>query len=237
MSHESGLDINKKDFALPELGLRYLGPSPFEQEYLRISSEVLPSLDQKYDHVLYEQGSRVSLLSEKGEILGRLVRPYFNRSWKTFCSHGQTPPAELTKEPAIVQIGGVIYIAHPIFAMYRKWAYPVYRNVVRGCIDRLLPFPLVRVSNFPVSGEITVLRKESSLLLHLLYFPIAGKGELQVVEDLIPLQNVRISLRVNFNVEIVRCIPEDQILPFQQDGRYISFTVPKIEGHQMVIVE
>jgi hypothetical protein len=106
LSHESGLDINKKDFALPELGLRYLGPSPFEQEYLRISSEVLPSLDQKYDYVLYEQGSRVSLLSEKGEILGRLVRPYFNRSWKTFCSHGQTPPAELTKEPAIVQIGG-----------------------------------------------------------------------------------------------------------------------------------
>jgi hypothetical protein len=236
LSHESGLDINKKDFALPELGLRYLGPSPFEQEYLRIS-EVLPSLDQKYDYILYERGSRVSLLSEKGKILGRLVRPYFNRSWKAFCSHGQTPPAELTKEPAIVQIGGVIYITHPIFAMYRKWAYPVYRKVVGGCIDRLLPFPLVRVSNFPVSGEITVLRKESSLLLHLLYFLIAGKGELQVVEDLIPLQDVRISLRVDFNVERVKCIPEDQILPFQQDGKYISFTVPKIEGHQMVIVE
>ncbi|WP_369018139.1 alpha-L-fucosidase [Thermatribacter velox] len=236
LSHESGLDINKKDFALPELGLRYLGPSPFEQEYLRIS-EVLPSLDQKYDYILYERGSRVSLLSEKGEILGRLVRPYFNRSWKAFCSHGQTPPAELTEEPAIVQIGGVIYITHPIFAMYRKWAYPVYRKVVGGCIDRLLPFSLVRVSNFPVSGEITVLRKESSLLLHLLYFPITSKGELQVVEDLIPLQDVRISLRVDFNVERVRCIPEDQILPFQQDGKYISFTVPKIEGHQMIIVE
>lgn len=234
LNHESGLDFYKRDFTLPELGVHYLGPSPFDQEYFRVD-ETFSSLDPEYDYILYERGSKVSLVTS-GEVLSKAVHPYFNRTWKTFCSHRQTPPASLTEEPIIVQVEGVIYISHPIFAMYRRWGYPVYRTVVKNCIEKLLPSPLLKISNFPFSGETTVLRKEDHLILHLLYFPIVGKEKVQIVEDCIPLRDVEVFLKAGFIVEKVMCVPDGEHLAFEQKNEYVNFVVPEVNGHQMVII-
>uniref|UniRef100_A0A7V4WKE8 Beta-galactosidase n=1 Tax=Candidatus Caldatribacterium saccharofermentans TaxID=1454753 RepID=A0A7V4WKE8_9BACT len=234
LTHESGLDPEKRDFALAELGLQYLGPSPFEREFVRIH-ESFDSLDPSYDYVLYERGSKVKLKGA-GEVLGKAVHPYFNRTWETFCSHRQTPPAYLTDEPVIVQVGQVIYISHPLFAMYRKWGYPVYRLILQECLQRLLPNPLLRVSNFPIQGEATVLKREDQLVLHLLYYPMGSKGRIDMVEDCIPITGVEVALRTPFSPKEVRTVPELENLSFEYDGKYVYFVVPQVKGHQMVAI-
>lgn len=238
LTHESGLDPERKGFALPGLGLQYLGPSSFSQEFVRVEKSFasLVSLDPSYDYILYDRGSRVALTG-LGEVLGKIVHPYFNRTWETFCSHRQTPPAYLTDEPAIVQAGKIIYISHPLFRMYRKWGYFVYRSILQGCIQRLLPNPLLRISNFPFGGEATVLERDGQYILHLLYYPITSKGRVDIVEDCFPLTNVEVSLRTPASPKEVRAVPELESLAFQWRDGYACFVVPWVKGHQMVVVE
>lgn len=235
LTHESGLDPEKKGFTLKELGLQYLGPSPFEREFVRLT-ESFSALDPSYDYVLYERGSKITLRGQ-GEILGRAVHPYFNRTWETFCSHRQTPPARLTDEPVIVQVEKTIYISHPLFAMYRKWGYPVYRLILQECIQRLLPRPLLRVSHFPVQGEATVLRRGQQFIVHLLYYPISSKGRMDMVEDCIPVTDVEVGLKTPFPPKEVRTVPESESLAFRYDSEYVYFVVPRVKGHQMIVVE
>lgn len=235
LTHDSGLNVERSAFALPELGLRYLGPSAFEREFVRLH-ESFEGLDPTYDYVLYERGHKVAL-EGSGEVLGRAVHPYFNRTWEKFCSHRQTPPAYLTEEPVIVQVGKVIYISHPLFAMYRRWGYPVYRLILRECMQRLLPEPLVRVTNFATQGEVTVLNRDKEYVLHFLYYPIITKGRFGMVEDCPLFDDVKVELRIPFSPKEVRTVPERGNLPFEYDGRYVSFVVPRVKGHQMISVQ
>jgi len=99
--------------------------------------------------------------------------------------------------------------------------------VVKNCIEKLLPSPLLKISNFPFSGEATVLRKEEHLILHLLYFPIVGKEKVQIVEDCIPLRDVEVFLKAGFIVEKVMCVPDGEHLAFEQKNEYVNFVVLK----------
>src|SRR5206468_794568 len=81
--------------------------------------------------------------------LARVVEPYFQRSWRQFSSHQQTPGSKLTSFAAAVQGGKgqggrVAYISYPIFSAFATHGNFPYRLLVRNGIERLLPDPIVR---------------------------------------------------------------------------------------------
>jgi len=75
------------------------------------------------------------------------------------------------------------------------------------------------------------------LVVHLLhYIPERRGNDFDVIEDVIPLHDVKLSLRVERPVRSVRCVPEGAALPFVQQGGRVEFVVPRVVGHQMVEV-
>jgi hypothetical protein len=52
----------------------------------------------------------------------------------------------------------------------------------------------------------------------------------------IPLYDVRISVKAPQQVTGVTCVPEMEALPFEHDGDRVEFVVPKVVGHQMVAI-
>ena len=74
--------------------------------------------------------------------------------------------------------GNVAYVAYPIFDMYQAMGQPLYRNVVRGLIDRLLPDPAF-VTDLPTAGRATLTRQDEQKrhVLHLLYGPPQVRGK------------------------------------------------------------
>jgi hypothetical protein len=70
------------------------------------------------------------------------------------------------------------------------------------------------------------------------YIPQRRASELEIIEDVIPLYQVKVSLKVPRAVRLVTPRPEpaDSLETWQAAGR-LEFVVPKIEGHQMVVVE
>ena len=70
---------------------------------------------------MYLPGYRIKV--KDGKSLGDVHDTYFNRTdYQHFCSHQHTPyRLEASGFAAGVMKGGVMYLAHPVFSIYRGW--------------------------------------------------------------------------------------------------------------------
>ena len=76
---------------------------------------------------------------------------------------------------------------------------------------------------------------ESRWVVHLLHYVPERRGQdFDVIEDVLPLHGVAVSLRTPSPASAVRCVPDGQALPFSEQNGRLNFTLPKLEGHQIV---
>jgi hypothetical protein len=238
LSHESGLDVDGKQFAMEEIGLEYLGPSPNQGDsgdYF----EVLESANEDIDPVVqftYVPGSVVKPHSGT-TVLARIWKPYFDRTYKHFSSHHQTPFDRPTDQAAVAQHGSIIYISFPIFESYANNAYRVHKLLVRNCLRRLLPRPLLK-AELPSTAEATVTQQNAKRIVHLLHYPASHRApDLDIVEEAIPLANVKLALCTENKPFRVYLAPQRRSLKFDFDDGYAQTVVPSVQGHQMVVFE
>jgi hypothetical protein len=184
------------------------------------------------DHVVYLRGARV-LPVEGAETLARVVEPYFERAWDHFSSHRQTPGDRLTDYAAAVIKGRVGYVNFPLFAMYAGHGNYTCRALLDILLARLLPEPLVRVDG-PVGVEASLTRQPGREIVHLLFYPALYGA---IIEDIVPLHNLPVALRMARKPQQVMLVPEKVALPFDYADGYCRFTVPELRGHAMIAVE
>lgn len=234
LSYQSGLLENEALFGL-NCGVTYQGEYTYTPSYIRFHAP-LHNRIEPMDHVLYETSSQV-IAHEGTDVLAHIVAPYFNRTWEHFSSHTHTPPDQLTIYPAVTKHGNVIYIAGAVFGAYLEHGYRVYRELVQNCIERLLKDKLV-VSNLPTTAEVTLMRQANRLILHILhYIPQRTARRIDVLEEVIPLYNQQISVKLAAPPTTVYLAPDQQVIDFTYRDGYVHFTVPEIRGHQMVVME
>ena len=244
-SHESGLLSGGSGLALDDLlGIDYLGPARHDVDFFRPTAE-LDGAVPRMDHALYDRGSAVR--PRPGTlVLGSVVEPYFSRTWKHFSSHAQTPPdrQHLPGLAAATIKERVVYLSHPIFRSYAAYGYPVYRQIVGALLARLLPDPLVR-AKLPTTAEVTLLRQPAGaagtperLVCHILhYVPQRRTPDLDLLEDVLPLHDVKIAVRTGWAPHNAYLAPEKTPLQVTMEGTYARVTVPVVNGHAMIVLE
>ncbi len=96
-------------------------------------------------------------------------------------------------------------------------------------------------TNLPTTGRIGVMDqpREKRYVAHLLYSPTSTRGKMrdlpiELIEDVIPLRDTRVALRLKKKVKTVRLVPDGEALGFNQEDGVVSFTVPEFASHQMV---
>jgi hypothetical protein len=135
-----------------------------------------------------------------------------------------------------VRNGRAIYFAHPIFAQYNKNAPRWCKRLFLNALGLLLPEPLVRLEA-PTTTLAAVNEQpaESRRVLHLLHYIPERRGQdFDIIEDVIPIFDVKVSVKTPKSVRDVVCVPEHEPLKFQQKSSRIEFVLPKLEGHQMI---
>ncbi|ETT56387.1 hypothetical protein C162_01769 [Paenibacillus sp. FSL R7-269] len=234
----SGLNLAGDAFAL-DLGITWLGENPYQPAYFKpyfTPGALLPA-----SFVMYGEGQLIELQEGQGEALGHLENPYFNRDVFTFCSHQHTPGAMENNGPGMAQSRGGIYIAWKVFSEYAEAGSLILKELVLHALSRLLPQPSLR-TNLPARGITTLQyqQAEQRYVNHLLYAAPSLKGRIEVIEDLVPLHDITVSLRLPSPgpVHRVYLAPAMTELPFtfNQDSE-ITYTLPYLENHQMVVVE
>jgi hypothetical protein len=236
-SGTSGLSDDGTAVLLPELPINPHGPSPFTTTYIRfgpakgMTDDVPPT-----DHVMYLPGVRVTPASGS-ETLAKVVEPYFNRSWRHFSSHFQTPPDKISKYAAAVQKGNVAYVGYPVFTAFAQNGNVPYRLLVRNILERLLPEPLLRVKS-PTSTETSVCRQGKRTIVHVLHYsPERRTEKLDLIEDIVPLFEVPLSLKLPKAPKKVYTAPNGTKVAFEYLAGRVNLRVPEIRGHAMVVFE
>jgi hypothetical protein len=251
-SYKSGLNSKETAFELKELGVEKSEQVTCDPNGIPVSGKMFLRNDYSdyilpqdaigkglphTEHIMYMKGLEVEACPES-EILSNSVQSYFNRNYEHFCSHRQTPSSGQKGYPAIVKKQNAIYFAHPIFLQYFENAPHWCKQMFLNAVDMLLPEPVLR-HNGPSTMLATVnaQQTENRWVVHLLhYIPERRCREIDIIEDVIPLYNVTVSLLVPGGVKSVESVPECKSLAFEVRSNRLEFTVPQINGHQMISV-
>ena len=196
--------------------------------------------DVKAEDLAHDVRGRRVRAKPGSRVIAEMVAPYFNRTWQHYCSHQHAPSTGQAYAPAVVMTEATGYISHPLFSLYGFNAPQWVRQVVKGVVDRLLPQPLLFVANAPKSlvANLTRQQQEGRTLVHLLnYIGRRNNHTCDIIEDIIPLHGVEISLRADQPVRSVRCVPEGKELPFELKNGRVQFTLPVLNGYQIIEVQ
>ena len=236
-------------------GVRVLGPAEHEPEFLVPLGGFAPGLPRA-PHVMYDRGWSAELVDPAAEVLAESQAPYFNRTWRHYCSHQHAPSCGEAVGPAVVEravgagadAGRCVWFAHPVFSTYQRFAPRWVRGAVGAALDRLRP--ALRCDDGPVGMDTSLMHQPAHrrYVLHALYFPASRKaagweqdregrpdGGFDVIEEAVELRELRFELRPPRAVRSATLRPQDRELPLTlgPDGA-VSFTLPRLDGHQVV---
>ncbi|MFN3401169.1 MAG: alpha-amylase family protein, partial [Ferrovibrio sp.] len=152
LSGQTGLR-DDGSFAVPA-GITSTGTVPFTPSYIKPAPGLDAGLTQT-PFVVYGTGQ--TIVSENAEVLAEIVPPYFNRAYNHFSSHAHAPddPQAKALGAAVTLSGRIGYVAFPIFTIYHAVGQPLYKYLVRGLIDRLVPRPAL-TTDLPSAGRATL---------------------------------------------------------------------------------
>jgi hypothetical protein len=249
-SFASGMDEAQTRFTTDLFGVRVVDPGPrdlngnlvrgraFERhdycQYLLPQGVIGRGLPPT-EHAMYRRGMTIHAGLD-AEVLASMIGSFFDRTYRHFCSHRQTPSSGLEVQPGIVRKGRCIYFSSPIFSQYNDNAPRWCKRLVLNALDLLLPEPLVKHDG-PTTLQVTLTQQAhlDRWILHLLHFIPERRSEaLDVIEDVIPLFGVKVGVKAPGFIRELTAVPEGIPLTFRVEGSYVVFEVDRIEGHTMV---
>lgn len=186
------------------------------------------------EYVMYTKGFEVQPCNDK-LVLADVVKSYFDRDFRHYCSHRQAPSSREKGGAAIVKKDNFIYFSHPIFKIYSVKSSIWVKKLLFSSIDLLFSEKIIE-SDLPSTAIVTLNDQpaEKRLVLHVLNYIPERRGELDTIEDVIPLYNRRISILNIKGFKGVKIVPDNGLLTVKKDNDRVEFTIPCINGHQMV---
>lgn len=250
LSGESGLWKEEEKFAF-DIGADYLGASEFSPDFILPVPELRASYATS-PQVMYERSRRIRVTT--GKSLGQIFDPYFNRTYRHFCSHQHTPyQTEASAFDCGVHHNNILYFSHPVFRHYRMYGAVVYREFIVRAIRSLLGNTETLSTNLPSTARVTLTWQpdKNRFILHLLYAPTINRGgkvqlpgvdrsvgrSVEVIEDLPPIHDTVVSLRLPSRVRVARLVPEGQEIPLKISSDATVIRVEMFHCHQMVELE
>ena len=237
LSYRSGLNETGERFALPEFGIEFKGEAFYSPDFLIPAGDIGRGLPHT-EHVMTLRGLDVSPLAGS-QVLADVTVPYFNRTYQHFSSHRHTPSSGEIGYPGVVRLGKAIYFAHPIFRQYNENAPRWCKTLLLNALDLLLPQPLLQ-HNGPSTLQVTLNQQpaQNRWVVHMLhYIPERRSQTIEIVEDIIPLYHVEVSVKCPRLILKVRLVPQQDEIPFTQENERVQFSVPRLDGHQMIEIQ
>ena len=228
----TGESIVKDGKFILDFGAEYEGKNEFNPTYF------IPEFDTvngKTEYVMRCDFNKFT--SSEGEIVAYMQNPYFNRTLEHFCSHAHAPnnPAENFHGAVINK--NIAYIGWDIFTAYANHGHLCFKELFTYIIKKMLGDETTVFANLPDRAVLTYTtqEKEHRHILHLLFAHTTVRGKnTEVIEDTVPLYNVRCSVKSDKKPSSVRLVPSGENLNFNYSEGRAEFTVPEVNIHQMV---
>jgi len=229
-----------------DLGAEVTAESAFSLDYILPIEQLRPSFVQS-PMVMYSRYPRLKVTS--GTPLGEVIEPYFERGWNHFCSHQHAPQRrEETGMACGVENGNMLWLPMDVCLAYRKFGPVALKAFFLACINRMLGEEITLKATLPSTARVTLTEQASKRrhVLHLLHANLVQRGGLhqthmgpmmmEVIEDLTPCCDVKVSVRLDESPQSVRLEPQGQEIPFHSANGRVEFELNRFTCHQMVAI-
>jgi hypothetical protein len=232
---ESALGAAEDRFVLP-VGAAYVGPGAFECDYLVVGTEIGAGL---VTSPILHNHPALRVRPEGAQVLARIREPYFNRTYGHYVSHQNAPyTPDVAAHPGALRNGRIVYLPHPLGRIYLEHGARAHRDLFLNALHLLYTRPTLAV-RLPSAGRVNLLHQpdKGRYVVHLLYAPPLLRGTCLVIDDMPPLLDVSVRLRVQRAITRASLAPQGTELAISREEDAISVVVPRVEAHQAVVFE
>jgi hypothetical protein len=140
--------------------------------------------------------------------------------------------------PGAVRKGRVIFLPHRLGEIYFTHGARLHRDLFANALGLIYDRLMVKV-DLPSAGRVSLLHQpdQGRYVAHLLYATPLQRGRCLVIEDILPLANVPVVLRVPERIRKAYLVPGKRPLSLQRAGDEITVVVPSFRGHCAVAFE
>lgn len=233
---EGALKKDKSGFAL-DVGGTYLGKASYDVDYT-VVSEALSKNVVRSPFLNYIPAIKIKPDSTVN-LLASIREPYFSRTKAHYTSHQNTPyNLQPAIHPAIYRDGNIMVVAHPLDKMYLKYGAQIHRELFKNTLDALLTTPMVR-ANLPSSGRLNLLHfpEKNRYVAHLLYAVPVQRGVAQVIDDLVPIYDTTVEIKLKENIKKAYLMPGNIELNTTKSNDKMSVIIPKFTCHTALVLE
>jgi len=218
-----------------DLGMEYLGKPEFDCDYLvpTAQQEDLPNAPM----LCNIPGHRVR--AEGGQVLAELMTPYFNRTYGHFCGHKNTPHDKASQRfPGIVKQGNVVYLAHSLPKDYFRIGCVFNKRYFMLALG-LVYKPDLQMTGLGAQGRCTMIHQpdQKRYCINMVYASPVRRGRAEIIEDILPVYNIGVTLKLTQQVTEVYQGLTGESLPFTQEYGQLCFTVPELNCHTSIVVK
>lgn len=174
------------------------------------------------------------------EVVAKMQNPYFNRTAEHFCSHAHTPNNPTQSFTGAAIKGNVAYIGWDIFTAYANHGHLCFKELFTNVLNKMLGDEKTVYAEIPDRAVVTLTRQEEEKrsILHLLFAHTTNRGrKTEVIEDTVPLYNVKCGVRCASKPSAIRLAPTGEALDFEYADGVATFVVPKVDIHQMIEID
>jgi hypothetical protein len=229
-----------------DFGAEIAKESEFTLDYILPIPELRPAFVDS-PMIMYCQYPRLKITS--GVALGEVVEPYFERAWNHFCSHQHAPQRRQgTGFACGVEKAGLMWLPMDLCLAYRKLGQVATKHFFLACLRRLLGDTIGLRSSLPATARVTLTEQtaQNRHVLHLLHANLVQRGGVQqthmgsmvmeVIEDLTPCCDVKVSLRLAKPAKRVTLEPQGLEIPFRMNDGRLELELDRFTCHQMVAI-
>ena len=178
---------------------------------------------------------------DTAQLLARITHPSCERTPEHWVSHSHSNPRDKTQYPAIAYHkygqGQSVYFAQPVFKAYWNTECHPLRDLVLNILRFLNQRDTIEVTA-PLGVEVVLTRREKNFIIHLVNLPQWELGkEIKQLQESLPIFNIEVKLKALGAKKVLLPLLENRSLSFQEGNGLISFEVPELEVHQIVVVE
>ena len=215
------------DFGAEFIGKNELNPTYFVPDFVTVNGT--PEYVMRCGFNRFE--------AKEGDIVAHMQEPYFNRTLEHFCSHMHTPNNPEKSFCGAVINNNIAYIGWDIFSGYGNYGHLCFKELFTHIIKKMMNDEITVYAAVPDKAVVTYTKQEieNRNILHLIFAHTTVRGKnTEVIEDTVPLFNVKCSIKCDKVPSVVSLIPNGEKLDFEFNNGRVIFTVPKVDIHQMV---
>lgn len=239
-SHKTSL-YNEKgessgEFQLSDvLGVKYQKESPHSYSYIKVEDaavkENIGSLP------LLVHGKFLYVEPTTATSLCSLVNPFAPKHSSERFGYGDAPPGEKSAYPAVVinhyGKGKAVYISGQVFRAFWEKKQIHLRYLINNLVSLVTRERIIEVKA-PSCVEVSLFEKKNGYTLHL----VNHQSKATDLNDYtLPIFDIKVSVKLREDPKRITQMPEEKNLPWQKSGDYITFEVPSVNIHSLIVIE